>query len=506
MFYLDQSLSLVPLVSLLRAVLSKLKVELDGLNSNFSAANGELSELQSTAAMMEKRLSAASKLITGLTGERTRWTKDIEDLKLGGGRLVGDCLLTAAFISYAGAFNAEYRLSNIDEDIFDVVGRKIPLTQPAKVESLLVTDAIVQGWNSDGLPADDNSVQNGILTSFASRFPLCIDPQQQAVNWIKRSQAKVGLTVKTLNEADFMKHLELAIQFGKSFLFEAVGEDLDPMLDPILEKAVLVEGGAKTIQLGDKKVDWDDNFRLFLTTKLANPHYSPETMGKTMIINYCVTMEGLANQLLNVVVGHERPDLEEQFSSLVSEMGANALLIVSLEDTLLRELSSSTGNILDNEALIATLNETKVKAVEISAKLEEATLTKDEISKARSAYTPVAKRGSILYFALAGLAIIDSMYESSLDSYLRVFVGALDDAKKDLVLANRLRNMIATLTIQMYEYTCLGIFESHKLMFSFQVRPPFITAAAKGRCGGRRRASGGVYFTHPRRPLRCSAP
>ena len=88
-------------------------------------------------------------------------------------------------------------------------------------------------------------------------------------------------------------------------------------------------------------IEWDDNFRLFFTTKLANPHYSPEIMGKTMIINYGVTMDGLANQLLNVVVGHERPDLEKQWADLVSEMGENALLLVTLEDTLLRELSTS---------------------------------------------------------------------------------------------------------------------------------------------------------------------
>jgi dynein heavy chain len=126
-----------------------------------------------------------------------------------------------------------------------------------------------------------------------------------------------------------MKHLELAIQFGNPFLFENINEELDPLLDPVLEKngemfisncinfllnmyvraVVFTVGTTKMIKLGDKLVEWDDNFRLFLTTKLANPHYSPEIMGKTMIINYGVTMEGLANQLLNVVVGHERPDL-----------------------------------------------------------------------------------------------------------------------------------------------------------------------------------------------------
>ncbi len=45
---------------------------------------------------------------------------------------------------------------------------------------------------------------------------------------------------------------------------------------------------------------------MYLVTKLSNPKYSPEVAGKTMIINYTVTMQGLEDQLLNVVIGHER--------------------------------------------------------------------------------------------------------------------------------------------------------------------------------------------------------
>jgi dynein heavy chain len=40
-------------------------------------------------------------------------------------------------------------------------------------------------------------------------------------------------------------------------------------------------------------VEWDNNFKMFLTTKLGNPSYSPEIMAKTMIINYTVTIQGL---------------------------------------------------------------------------------------------------------------------------------------------------------------------------------------------------------------------
>ncbi|POM59710.1 hypothetical protein PHPALM_31519 [Phytophthora palmivora] len=462
----------------LKATLDRLKTELDNLSTQFQEANSELQGLKAQADQMQKRLQAASKLLAGLGSERTRWTKDVDSLNLQSERLVGDCLLTASFLSYAGAFSFDYRSDLIYRDFFqDIESRKLPVTSPFRLESSLTDDATIQKWVSEGLPADEHSVQNGILTTKASRFPLCIDPQQQAVNWIKKKEEKNSLTVKTLSDPDFMKHLELAIQFGNPFLFESVDEELDPILDPVLEKSTFMEGSQRFIKLGDKNVEWDANFRLYFTSKLANPHYSPEVMGKTMIVNYSVTQDGLANQLLNVVVAHERPDLEEQYSDLVTEMSESTQLIVELEDTLLRELSSSSGNILDNEELIATLDETKNKATEISAKLELSSFTKDEITKAREVYTPVALRGSIMYFAMAALATIMKMYEISLASFLTVFHTALETAKRDVVLEKRLRFMVQSITEMMYDYTCTGIFERHKLMFSFQMTCMILSAS-----------------------------
>lgn len=38
-------------------------------------------------------------------------------------------------------------------------------------------------------------------------------------------------------------------------------------------------------------MEWDSNFRLYMTTKLSKPHYGPEISGKSMIINYSVTQQ-----------------------------------------------------------------------------------------------------------------------------------------------------------------------------------------------------------------------
>ena len=451
-------------------LLGELEAELAILNTNFAKADAELQDLNEKATTMERRLTSASNLLEGLGSERSRWGEEGQKLQLNADRVVGDALLSASFLSYLGAFTYAYRSDMLDNTWSpDVEDRSIPMTTPYSVRDQLTTEATVQLWGSQGLPADSSSVQSGILTTRASRFPLCIDPQQQAVRWIKKKESQSNLTVKRFTDGDFMKHLELAVQFGNPFLFENVDTFIDPMIDPILEKNTFMQGPQRMIKLGDKVVEWDSEFRLYLTTKLANPHYSPEVMGKTMLVNYSVTVDGLAEQLLGVVVSHESPELNKQFVALVNDMAEMINEGVRLEDTLLHELANSEGNILDNQELIDTLGEVKAKSTEINIRLEEATFTKEKLLVTRNSYKSPAKRGSIMFFAIARLANIMTMYETSLNSFLVVFGRALDRAKTDMVFDNRLRNMTSEITKQAYDNTCMGIFERHKLMFAFQM-------------------------------------
>ncbi len=192
-------------------------------------------------------------------------------------------------------------------------------------------------------------------------------------------------------------------------------------------------------------------------------------MSKTSLINYGVTMDGLVDQLLNVVVAHERAELEESYTVLVQEMSESTQLLASLEDRLLKELGSSEGNILDNKNLLEAIEDTKTEADEINLKLKKSENTKNAIQQARNVYKPVAKRGSIMYFAESCLSSVMSMYETSLDSFLLVYKGALNKSQKTSVLDQRISNMVDTVTSDVYDYTCTGIFERHKLVFSFQM-------------------------------------
>lgn len=216
-------------------------------------------------------------------------------------------------------------------------------------------------------------------------------------------------------------------------------------------------------------MDFDENFRLYLTTKLSNPKFDPATYAKAAVINYTVTTSGLEDQLLSVVVRSERQDLEEQREMLIAETSQNKQLLKQLEDSLLRELATSTGNMLDNVELLDTLENTKTKAAEITAKLELTEKTVKDIETLRNGYRPVANLGANLFFVLSDMATVNSMYQYSLSSYLEVFSYSLRKAVPDTMLKRRLNNIINTLTKNVYDYGCTGIFEKHKLLFSLQM-------------------------------------
>jgi dynein heavy chain len=102
-------------------------------------------------------------------------------------------------------------------------------------------------------------------------------------------------------------------------------------------------------------------------------------------------------------------------------------------------------------------------------RLRLASKTSKDIEKLRDGYRPAAKRGAILFFVLSEMSLINTMYQYSLTSYLDVFEFSLRKSIPDANLERRLKNIMSTLTLNVYNYGCTGIFEKHKLLFSFDI-------------------------------------
>jgi len=209
-----------------------------------------------------------------------------------------------------------------------------------------------------------------------------------------------------------------------------------------------------------------DGFQLYVTTKLANPAYTPEIFAATSIIDFTVTMQGLEDQLLARTIQFEKAELEEERVALATEVTANKKKMKELEDNLLFKLVNTKGSLVDDESLIQVLQTTKVTAVEVNEKIRIANETTDKISTAREEYRPIAIRGSILYFLIVELSMVNPMYQTSLDQFVQVFNKSLNSSEQSPVPQKRIHNIIELLTYETYCYTIRGLYTRDKFLLT----------------------------------------
>lgn len=180
-----------------------------------------------------------------------------------------------------------------------------------------------------------------------------------------------------------------------------------------------------------------------------------------------ITDQGLREQLLATVVVQERPDLQEKKEELIVESARNRDTLYNIETKILQVLSSSEGNILEDESAINILTSSKTLSEDIQSKQIIAIKTEEEIDNARKMYVPVSNHSSVLFFCITELANIDPMYQYSLSWFLNLFVQTIIKAPKTNVLEDRLSSLNNFFTRSIYENVCRSLFEKDKLVFSF---------------------------------------
>lgn len=325
----------------------------------------ELQSLEEQLADCKARLIKAESLINSLAKEKTRWKALSEELSIDLVNLTGDILVSAGLIAYLGAFNSLYRDEILAIWVKMSTERKIPNSGKFSLSKVLGNPVEIRQWNLWALPSDDFSIDNAIITKTARRWPLFIDPQGQANKWIRNLGKDDKLKILKFSDGHYLKHLEGCIRNGTPVMVENVGEELDPAIEPLLQKQIVKKGNSYQIKIGDSIIEYDMKFRFYLTTKLRNPHYLPEVSTKVTILNFMITFEGLSDQLLGITVEKENPDLQQKKEQLVIDAANNKKKLAEIEESILKTLQE-TEDILGDEAGILVLSNASVVSTDIN--------------------------------------------------------------------------------------------------------------------------------------------
>lgn len=182
-----------------QAKLAELNMQLQRLQKEYEEKLAQKEELNRKAELLRLKLERAAMLVDGLAGERERWKETVFNLDRMFERLPGDVLLATAFISYLGPFVSDYRDKLLETWKVEVFAFEIPASTDFDIITFLTDPTTVREWNIQGLPADSFSTENGIIVTRGTRWPLVIDPQCQAMKWIKmmeKSDLKVSVSCK----------------------------------------------------------------------------------------------------------------------------------------------------------------------------------------------------------------------------------------------------------------------------------------------------------------------
>ena len=409
-----------------QAEVAELQASLAILMEEFAKAEKDKNDAIAESDRCTLKLNLAQRLVNALGSEKDRWGGSIERLGKEIDVIVGDVLLAAAFISYTGPFSKGLRTFIMNEEFnIWVAKRKIPMSDGKLAVDFLSDDAVRASWNNDGLPSDIVSIENGTILTSSERYPLMVDPQLQGITWIREKEKSRNLIAMRIGSKNYINKIERCLDDGTPVLLENLDDSIDPIVMPIVARNTFKRAGKKYMKFGGKDILLNDSFKLYLQTKLSNPHYPPEVQAEAALINFTVTENGLSDQLLALIVEKERPDLASKKIQLIQQQNQFKIKLKELEIGLLEKLNNSQGDILEDIELIENLEYSKKLSIEIEEKVIIAKETEKMINTSSEFYRASAIRGALIFFLMNELYKMASFYMYSLESFVDVICRAI---------------------------------------------------------------------------------
>merc|ERR1719265_1030907 len=173
------------MVANLKEELGKVIAKVNELEELQTEKTNKMNELQKMKDDCSAKLVRAEKLITGLGGEKVSWTNKSKRLDVDYTNLTGDILIASGIMAYLGVFTGQYRIMATTKWV-ELLGKlQIPARKTFSLQDVIGDQVKIRQWVIDKLPNDALSIDNGIILDNSRRWPLMIDPQNQANKWVK---------------------------------------------------------------------------------------------------------------------------------------------------------------------------------------------------------------------------------------------------------------------------------------------------------------------------------
>ena len=478
-----------------------IQAQVNELEKSYAESTNEKTALQIDLDATTHKIQRAMQLVSGLSNEQVRWAERKANAQASLETLTGDSLMAAACLAYAGPLPARNRTSVAKAWQQAIVRGGLRCRLDFNLGRFVTDMSQRNKWRAHGLPEDNFLIEGATIVMQSRRYALITDPDGQANRWLRSLERARGLEIyggssRRSDHASrsLLSLVEECVSSGKPLLVEDVSEGLEIYheLLPLLEFYTRHSSPAAwqsrpLLYLGGTATPVRDGFRLYLTSRLRNPHFLPDVQTHLTVVNFVLAEGGLREQLLSVVVEMERPEIEARRVELMHKTIWAQERINEVENAILEHLNTSKGILVEDEKLIDAVKNSKGAAEEAEASLVETMRTEDAINDERTSYAAVARRAAWMYFALDAMASLNSMYRYGVESYIDVFrrsviqaramhaqvvvEGNVRKGRRDSFEDTRLKTetILNVHTYSAFLYGTRSLFQDHRALFSLRI-------------------------------------
>ena len=395
-----------------------LEKNIEQLKTQYDDSVTESNKIKEEITQVQNKVERSEKLLINLSSEKERWSKQMNEFKININNLLGDTFLSSSFLAYIGFYDAFYR-KYLKEKARQISKQNEIISSNDFDEVEWLTKANDKAiWQNCKLPNDNICLENATILQRFNRYPLIIDPAGQATEFIKTYYATKKLTSTTFTDSSFLKLLENALRFGYPILVQDV-EKIDPIMNSLLNKEIHKQSGRNLIRIGDQEIDFSLTFNMFMITRDSSCHFTPDLCSRVTFLNFTITPSSLQNQILDIVLKNERPEVNQRKEELIKAQREYKVQLRQLEEDLLTALNSE-GNLLENNEVMTRLEEIKKKSFEISEEVSKSEDIMKELESIMNEYAPLANKASRIFFALDSLEVIHYLYRYSLSFFMDI--------------------------------------------------------------------------------------
>eukprot|EP00979_Chaetoceros_neogracilis_P014654 scaffold4802_cov267-Chaetoceros_neogracile.AAC.39 len=409
--------------TVLEADVKQLQDSIGQYKADYATLIRDVESLKGEMKVVTKKVDRAESLINSLSKESERWSKSSEGFEHELKNLIGDGLLMAAFLTYSGFFDFKARLTLMKRwrNMIDVLD--IEFRPDLSMVEVLSKASDRLHWQSEGLPSDSLSIENGVILDHCVRFPLIIDPSGHAIDFVMNKFKDEKIQKTSFLDNSFMKTLAGAVRFGTALLVENV-ENIDPVLNPLLNKEIQRTGGRSLVRIGTEDVDYSPKFKIILTTKNPAARLTPDICSRVTLINFTVTPASLQSQSLSLILKMDKPEIEEQRINLLKLQGEQQIKLRELEEQMLSKISAVEGNILDDDRVVDGMEYLMKEGGQVEEQIANSATIMKKVQQAIGQYEPLAELCKQLYVLLVSFRDISFLYEFSAHAFMKTLESA----------------------------------------------------------------------------------